>query len=225
MVRTLHPETPFAPCTSTSLRCADARDYRVPLRPCCRAHVIEIVRATQEELEVAGVVYWADYGTLLGAVRNPLTTWAAYPWLPAGETGPIPAGIVPHDKDADFGFLAEEWPKLMQVRAALERRGYSLLASPVGRKLKVRLSAMNHTNLDLFGWHARPNGEYYRPSYIEVDKYKGRDIPAGMLLPLSSVPWEGMTLPAPANPEAFCAFRYGSSWRTPIAANHDGNRR
>lgn len=214
-------------CTARTSRCATATSYRHELRPCCRAHLINLVRSTVALLEKHGVRYWADYGTLLGAVRNPLTTWADYPWLPQEDRpeGPLAPGIIPHDKDADFGVMWLDWTKLMRVRADLERQGFHVVVWPHFCMVKVRLSAANHTALDLFSWRPRPNGEHFRVRYIQVDAFKGRDIPSGMLLPLGRVDWEGLILAAPVNPEAFCAFRYGSNWRTPIAANHDGVRR
>ena len=45
------------------------------------------------------------------------------------------------------------------------------------------------------------------------------------LFPLSTVPWEGMTLPAPRDPEAFLEMRYGADWRRPVAANNKGEVR
>lgn len=224
---------PLGECTRDTQRCADARDYHAILRPCCRAHLIQIVADTVAFLEEHQITFWLDYGTLLGAVRNPLTTWADYPWLPhVGDVnGPINAplapGIIPHDKDADFGVLWSDWEKLMQMRAALQRKGYDVIARPTAGMVKIRLSAINQTNLDLFCWREKVGGAFYRTRYIVpgVDAYKGRDIPAGMLFPLSTVDWEGMTLAAPKDPMAFCAFRYGLNWKTPIAANHDGVRR
>lgn len=221
---------PMGGCTRETLRCGDARLYDAVLRPCCREHVRKIVADTVALLEEYGVRYWADYGTLLGAVRNPMTTWADYPWLPrSGDVNqpvnaPLAPGIIPHDKDADFGVMWPDWEKLMRVRAGLERQGYALQVNPHAAKMKVRLSQFNHTNLDLFCWREKSAGVLTRVRYNTVDLYKGRDIPAGMLLPLTQVEWEGMTLPAPTNPEAFCAFRYGPSWRTPIAANHAGKK-
>lgn len=218
---------PMGGCTRDTLRCGDAKSYRAVLRECCRGHIIRIVADSVRLLKELRVTFWADYGTILGAVRNPLTTRADYPWLPQEQLpdGPLAPGIVPHDKDADFGVMASDWTKLMRVRAGLERLGYHVTVKPGGAKMKVRISPFNHTNLDLFCWRAHSDGTYRRPSYINVDNYKGRDIPKGMLLPLESVQWEGMTLPAPVNPAAFCEFRYGESWRKPVAANHDGRRR
>lgn len=219
---------PFlGPCTRETLRCADSRSYAAELRACCRANLIQVVAATVAALQEHGATFWADYGTLLGAVRNPLTRWADYPWLPQGgkPTEPLEPGIIPHDKDADFGVLWAEWPTLMRVRADLERQGYEVLARPQSGSLKVRLSTMNYTNLDLFGWRDRPDGRLARLQYIRIDDFKGRDFPADWLKPFATVEWEGLTLPAPADPAAFCAFRYGPGWGVPIAANHDGVQR
>ncbi len=171
-----------------------------------------------------GILVWADYGTLLGAVRNPLTTPANYPWLKMTDA-PITPGIIPHDKDADFGMAGASYEQLTEVRAKLIAMGYNILLRPRGRSLKVRLSATNKTNADFFLWNSQPNGTYRRLKYNHVDDFKGRDFPCSWIEPMGSVEWEGMTLPAPNDPEAFCAFRYGPKWMTPVKANNDGIRR
>jgi hypothetical protein len=221
------PPAVVSDCTAKTQRCGDAKSYHAELRPCCRGHIRQIVADTAELMAEHGVTWWADYGTLLGAVRNPLTTWADYPWLPqeGRPEGPLAPGIIPHDKDADTGFLATDWSKLMRVRAALERKGYYAKVGPFRLKLKIRLSMANSTNLDLFGWREKVGGVLFRPSYVNVDHYKGREFKKADGFPLTTVEWEGLQLPAPKNPEAFCAFRYGPNWRTPIAANNDGVRR
>jgi len=208
-------------CSPNTSRCADARSYQHVLRPCCRSHLIQITRHVAEALVSTGVAFWADYGTLLGAVRNPLTTWADYPWLPPSEQ-PIAPGIVPHDKDADLGVLHVDWSRALRAVSALGRtHGYSIVAHAHRGSIKVRLSAQNRTNVDIFFWHQKPNGLLYRRGYAHVDAYKGRHFPRDLLFPLGTVAWEGMALPAPRDPEAFLAMRYGPAWRTPLPANHD----
>jgi hypothetical protein len=61
----------------------------------------------------------------------------------------------------------------------------------------------------------------YRERYVSVDRYKGREFPDSKLFPLIELPWEGLMLPAPNNPEWFCAMRYGKGWREPIRMNND----
>lgn len=224
-------------CTARSQRCHNARDYQVELRPCCRAHLVAVVTRAAAALTAAGAVWWADYGTLLGAVRNQLTTWADYPWLPQdGRTtaGPAP-GIVPHDKDADLGVA---WSSYDVVRRLLVGdSAFHVHALPTRHSLKLMRSRVNQTNVDLFFWKESagsdvvtwwgkrkviPAGHLYREQFAEVDRNKGKDFHRDMLFPLGTVEWEGLTLPAPRDPEAFLEMRYGPGWRSPIAANNDG---
>jgi hypothetical protein len=213
----------FGPCTAKTQRCPDSRDYTVELRPCCRAHLIALMAQAAAVLNILRVVWWADYGTLMGAVRNPMTTWADYPWLPQeGRTTAGPAaGIVPHDKDADLGVESRSYDAVLR---GLRGHGGQVKALS-GHSLKLELSARNQTNVDLFFWNERPDGTLYRDRYASVDQFKGKEFHRDLLFPLTTVEWEGMTLPAPRDPEAFLAMRYGPNWRTPVAANNDGVRR
>lgn len=219
--------TAVSACGSGTTRCHDAREYNVELRDCCRGHVIRIMGEVASRLTEAGITWWADYGTLLGAVRNPMTTWADYPWLEqeGRETAGPPAGIIPHDKDGDLGLLYTDWSKYWNVRKSLQSLGFNVTLNGYRASSKARLSHRNHTNVDLFFWRQRQDGTFYRNAYAKVDAHKGKEFHRDMLFPLSTVEWEGMTLPAPRDPEAFLEMRYGPGWRTPIAANNDGVKR
>lgn len=207
-------------CTAATARCADARDYSHALRDCCRAHVRHVTQAVTDALAAAKIQYWADYGTLMGAVRNPLTTHADYPWLTPPFS--LEPGIVPHDKDSDIGVLIADWaPAVALMRKIEKANGFNLVVRPHRGSMKVRLSRTNHTNIDIFFWYARPDGTMFRRGYARVDAFKGREFHRSILFPLGTVQWEGLTLPAPHEPEQFLQMRYGPNWRTPIAANND----
>lgn len=204
-----------ARCTANTPRCPDAREYTVDLRPCCRSHIVLLMREMSERLDAAGVRWWIDYGTLLGAVRNPLLG--------------LPAGIIPHDKDGDCSFLGDDVEKFRDVVNAMNDAGYWVTYSKPkraqftgGNRWKVKLSTLNHTNIDFFPWYLRDDGRYHRTNYIDVDRCKGREFPPEKLFPLQRIEWEGMMLPAPADLEWFCAHRYGPNWMTPIRKNNDG---
>lgn len=199
------------PCTSDTERCDAATDYHQVTPACCRAHV----RLIFERMLVwfDALPWWLDYGSVLGAVRH--------------------GGMVPHDKDGDIGMMQGDLERVLQLAPAIEAEGFSFAYGPAGKagefsggnSVKVRRSATNHTNVDIFFWHERPDGLLDRKRYIHVDHFKGRAFRPERLLPLSTVDYEGLQLPAPADPEWFCAHRYGPNWRTPIAANNDGRRR
>lgn len=210
-------------CTARTPRCRDARDYTHELAPCCRAHVRNLMVVVADILNESGATWWADYGTLLGAVRNPMTTWADYPWLRQdGRTTAGPAaGIIPHDKDADLGILWRDFEGVRRRLRMLPSRGFNVHVNMHRASIKVRVSARNHTNVDLFFWRGRDD-VLYREKYAQVDKFKGKEFPKAMIAKPSTVIWEGVKLPAPTDPAAFLQLRYGPNWRTPVAANNDG---
>lgn len=233
------------PCTASTARCSTATSYHFDTPECCKSHVRRLVHDVGAALTAAGVRWWLDYGSLLGAIRNPMRGF--------------PPGIIPHDKDADLGFLGEDWPKVLAIvpewkQGPLEmgrkvnRTGYALgyqwlhklprvpLKTPgsfnfhAGDSIKVRLSAVNHTNVDIFPWYdrpylKRPDGSRHRYHYVSVDQYKGRAFHESKLLPLTTHEWEGVELPVPADPKFFCEHRYGPGWQTPIKRNNAGIRR
>jgi len=216
------------PCTAATPRCSDARDYDSELRPCCRELIVDLSREVAAAFDASGVTYWMDYGTLLGAFRNPMTTWADFHWLPQEDrpAGPLAPGIIPHDKDADWGVMGDQWHKAyLALQAHCRRR--TLRVRPPRVSIKVCVSHVNRTNLDLFFWHEhhRKPGLMHRHKYAQVDVYKGKHFDKADLFPLQPMEWEGLQLPAPKDPEAWLEFRYGPNWRTPIPANHDGVKR
>ena len=217
------------PCGVDTPRCSAATNYHKATPRCCIEHqvaVMDHVASVMGELDIA---WWADYGTLLGAVRN--------------------QGVIPHDKDGDISMMGEGWERLLSYRPEVpwvERKGrrgltnlhrlidgFAWIHMPErnasewggGWMMKVRRSETNTNNVDIFPWWKKDDGTYYRKRYIGCDRYKGREFPESRLLPLSEIEWEGRMIPAPADPEWFCLHRYGSAWRTPLRRNNDGRRR
>ena len=76
----------------------------------------QIMQVAHEVFGELGITYWADSGTLLGAVRN--------------------KGIIPTDDDLDVVIFEKDEPRLMtDVRKALNARGYTI--APFGVCYKI----------------------------------------------------------------------------------------
>lgn len=208
-------------CSPATARCADARDHKRIRRPCCSAMNRELLRFVVDLLNSMGVTWWADYGTLLGAVRH--------------------GGMIPWDKDNDLGILQSNKRKILALEPMLRRAGIGFAGRRMGT-VKFYASRTNKTNTDVFAWERNPRGLMTRKTYAGVDKFKGREFPAEWLLPLTTVEYDGMILNAPAAvrmPGAtpapnvpgfeagslFLEHRYGPGWMHPIRANNDGVRR
>jgi hypothetical protein len=223
-------KVPRGGCSPSGPRCSNARDYKQKLRPCCVAINLELLRYVTELLTHEGITWWADYGTVLGAVRH--------------------GGMVPWDKDTDLGVLESDRGKIMDLGRRLKRAGLEFCGAASGT-IKFRASSVNHTNCDCFAWAEDPRGIMRRNRYVaSVDRFKGREFPASRLWPLTTVEFHGMTLFAPKSvrdpatpvPEGFDCFdkaiaatgswflehRYGSPkdtdrpWWVGVRANNDG---
>ena len=223
------------PCTPETGRCRAGTNYAVDTPRCCLDHQIDIMDHIADQFDRHGIDWWADYGTLLGAVRN--------------------HGIIPHDKDGDICVFGEQWEEILAIAPEVPWKdvrspggnpnrvrmidGFEWVHKKVrrpdrpntreqfgaGHSIKVRRSPLNHNNVDIFPWELRDDGTYYRKRYVGCDRYKGREFPYDRLLPLGVIEWEGRMIPAPRDPEWFCEHRYGPNWRTPLRKNNDGKPR
>lgn len=67
----------------------------------------QILKDTHELFAKHNISYFADGGTMLGAVRH--------------------KGIIPHDDDLDIGIMEEDYGKFLSLRAEFEQLGYSFV--------------------------------------------------------------------------------------------------
>jgi hypothetical protein len=234
-------------CTAASVRCPESRNLRQVTPPCCVEKVHALLAFAAAELTRLGVVWWADYGTLLGAVKC--------------------GGQYPKDKDGDLSAVQMSETQLRALELAAVKAGFAFqynaprLSGPYGGgdSVKFRFSATNHNSVDVFFWHQHVNGvcadllcqdklrgpvpsslvqtrdgiNWHRRAYFSVDQQKGKEIPDAKLFPLTAVEYEGLTLPAPSSvhepgpvtPSWFLEHRYGEEWQDDRDQAHDGRRR
>jgi hypothetical protein len=185
-------------CTRDTPRCDFWNWGAGALRPpCCTEHYVEMTRFVHELLAKNGIVHWLDYGTLLGAVRE--------------------GAFIPWDEDVDFGVLEEDVPAILALEPEIMAAGHALdTHNPIA--IRVQLSAVNTTHVDLFVWREE-NG------FLRTDFNPGSDWPGihghtsfarGYVEDLESVSLNGMELPAPSPARRFLAdHRYGPDYMVP----------
>lgn len=195
-------------CGPNTARCPEARIMLLDTPECCQGWICKLLEDVGRSLDRADISWWIDYGTVLGYVRH--------------------GGLIPWDKDTDLGILAEDRDKLLDLRPEFERMGYYPTYAPprrgqrfrTGDRVKVRLSKLNHTNVDIFIWEDRPGGMLDRINYIGADLFKGRATKRDMILPLGRGEWDGLEVSIPADPEGLCLHRYGPGWSEPERTKH-----
>jgi hypothetical protein len=172
-----------------------------------RSFTSEIVEVC-DIIQGQGVELFADYGTLLGAVRH--------------------KGFIPWDKDADFSFLCHDikdaTKALGSAFKALRSCGYrvgdsqqKMRPQKPSQAALTRFVVMGHHHpIDFFSWH-QEGATWRRKKYLWEDQRwgKGREIQDGWIRPIIQIPFEGMAIPAPSNYEALLEHRYGD-WKVPV---------
>ncbi|WP_366552624.1 glycerophosphodiester phosphodiesterase [Aquibaculum sediminis] len=156
------------------------------------AHYLDGLRKLLPILDKLNINPMICYGTLLGAVRN--------------------QEFLNHDDDVDILYFdgssskVEALERKVGIIKCLEEQGiYSSTRPQWNFHPKI-----GHVSLDLFpSWR---EGDYL---HLMMEKGKFRSIPLSIMLPRSNVHLLGCEVPAPADPEAFLAERYGDNWKYP----------
>lgn len=148
-------------------------------------------------LDAAGVEYWLDWGTLLGATRE--------------------GTMIAHDYDADIGMRESEFQKLKArwnqipglkgMRLAKEDNGLYRIRRGVGW-------------VDVFRYDDREGDTLTMTSQAGMEHSckcdgKGHRTTRSMVFPLTRVKFGHVHAPAPGQTEAYLEHLYGSDWRIP----------
>jgi hypothetical protein len=155
-------------------------------------------KALRDLRDELGIDAHLSYGCLLGAVRD--------------------GRMIGHDSDADLAYLSR-----FTTPADVIRESYRIERGL--RDLGWRVVRMSGADLKLF--HPLGDGRtvhidvfaafHVGDTFYQLGGRSGR-LPREALTPAGTVELEGVSLPAPADPEAVLAFLYGESWRVPDPA-------
>jgi hypothetical protein len=150
-----------------------------------------------EHMQEWGYPVYIVGGTLLGSMRT--------------------GKLLPHDDDIDFAFWCDRTnvEDVSLVSFEVERRfeecGYTVV-----RHSHAHLELVFFTDegsidyyIDIFTGYHSADGLYNQPFAL-----RGK-LPRTELLPTKTIEVNGVTLPAPAVPEAWLEFAYGANWRIP----------
>lgn len=162
----------------------------------------EVIAAVQTLLGREGVRCFADFGTLLGLVRE-------------GQ-------LLPHDTDIDLGVIVDDGLDVFKVRTALERfgfklwreyyRGGQLVESSfrlLGIKMDINYYDVDESTARTWLFYRDPDKEYgpRERDVVQLSYSPIRD--------LETIIRGGVEIQIPANSEQLLAEKYGPNWRVP----------
>ncbi|XP_069669175.1 ribitol 5-phosphate transferase FKRP [Periplaneta americana] len=160
--------------------------------PCCLAGLRRTARHVFARLDEAGVRYWLEGGSLLGAMRG--------------------ADILPWDYDVDIGMFREDigrcpWLVRARTQPVIDNDGFVWEKAAEGDFFRVQFSRMNHLHVDIFPFYQR-NNTMTKDTWFPTHK-QDKEFPEHFLHPMASIEFVGREVPAPNNIRDFLEFKFG----------------
>ncbi|NWR55847.1 FKRP protein, partial [Bucorvus abyssinicus] len=189
-------------CGKETARCFGTVHARTPqyllagrwTPPCCLRALRETARHVVTTLEAAGVRYWLEGGSLLGAAR-------------LGD-------IIPWDYDVDLGLYREDIPKCRWLAAVAaagaaaveDAEGFVWEKAAEGEFYRVHYSRSNRLHVDLWPFYPR-GGVMTKETWLGHPQ--DVEFPESFLRPRVPVPFAGFTAMAPNRARAFLELKFG----------------
>lgn len=183
--------------------------YNVSFDSNSEKKAVEFMHQNVAVMNEAGIDFWVEGGTLLGALRD--------------------QKLIPWDHDLDFGMRFRSNQQMKQLIRKLRRHFYvSVKDFPKTNKiwklgdyrvLKIYPRKMRFFKedlcLDLFVYYEGNIPESDEPVYKYVVWDRNAFHLKKFLEKTESITFYGKTVPVPSHPEKFIEAKYGKDWRTP----------
>eukprot|EP00111_Clytia_hemisphaerica_P011215 TCONS_00032856-protein len=162
--------------------------------PCCLQGLRKTAQHVFSTIENAGIFYWLEGGSLLGAARH--------------------HDIIPWDYDVDIGIYMNDIIKiafLNKVWTVKEKyedfNGYVWERATEGEFIRVQYSKTNHLHVDIFPFFER-NGIMTKNTWFKSHR-QDKEFPVKYLKPLERLKFVGVDALVPNNYREFLEMKFG----------------
>lgn len=177
-------------CTQKTLRCNfDKYNKKKILPMCCYKNVRNMLHSMIYLLNKHKIIYFLDFGSLLGCVRN--------------------EKMIPYDNDVDISILEKDHIKFMKMTTILKNKKYMLKCIKKDKTFyKLYYSYINKLHIDIHFRKLDNNGYYYTQYSI---RYWG--IHKDDLFPIKKATFENFRVSIPNNAKKYLEKGYGKGYR------------
>lgn len=172
---------------------------------------LDLIKSIEDALEDSNITYFADYGTLLGIIRdNAFISW---------------------DNDVDYGLLIDDTFDWKKFEEHMNEYGFKKIRQFLFQnKVSEQTYRIGSLTVDFFGHQKRNNstlgyGFFRKDNYIyhSKDEFHVRVVEYVKLLGTKTVDFLGVSVHVPVNSEEYLESVYTKSWRTPDPKWSDSN--
>jgi hypothetical protein len=187
-------------CTVKTAKCSydtwnKGNGNGLEMKPCCIKHLRETIFYLADLFEELGIIYWIDFGTLLGAIRE-------------GRT-------IPHDTDGDMCLFLRDRAKICELSNRIRSDGFYMGGAKengwTDGHIKIYRSQRNHMAVDLFFWRLNKKSGILHSGGLNAPK----SFPIWWVEKLEPVLIFDKPVMGPRQPTKFLRFRFGEDWRKP----------
>lgn len=186
-------------CTRDTVRCFETVLDETPsylyvgkwTPPCCLENLRRTAKRVFSVFNEAGIRYWLESSSLLGAMRN--------------------SDILPWDYDVDVGFNRDDmyrsiWIQRAHVKPTEDTEGFLWEKATEGNFFRVHFSKTNRIFVNLFPFYSK-NGTMTKDAWFTP--HKNMEFPEQFLHPMSSIEFIGQYVPSPNNIRDFLELKFG----------------
>lgn len=181
-------------CTNKTKTCRErarfdsVKSLRLNTPPCCRHHLLEMLKNLVTILRGYSIDYFLVFGGVIGWHRN--------------------GKMVPYDRDLDVIIDGKKWEKVWGILVQLNQKFGHIYHTPEYQKVQLQYSTINTLKIDIWPYHFIQ--EDFKASEVFVNHNSWQKVPYHVLFPPKKVTFDGVSyVSIPNKVEEYLNLTYG----------------